>query len=60
MTTNPTTPNLNNDTSITTNPTNCDLNGTISTNIDIEMEDTPTESSTTTADSTIEYGSGAH
>jgi hypothetical protein len=60
MTTNPTTHNLNNDTSITTNSTNCDLNGTISSNIDIEMEDTPTESSTTTADSTIEYGSGAH
>ena len=60
MTTNPTTHNLHNDISITINPTNCDLNDNISSNIDIEMEDTPTESSTTTADSTIEYGSGAH
>ena len=39
-------------TQTTTNPTNL-------TN-DIEMEDTPTESSTTTADSTKEDGSGAY
>ena len=57
---NSTTHNSNIDNSMTTNLNNCDLTNDISANTDIEMEDESFEPSTTTADSTVEYGSGAH
>lgn len=59
-TTNSTTHNSNNDISMTANLNPCDLTNDISANTDIEMEDESLEPSNTTADSTVEYGSGAH
>ena len=60
QTTNSTTHNSNNNISMTANLNYCDSTNDISANIDIVMEDESFEPSNTTADSTVEYGSGAH